>query len=113
MTNDLINLSPEAYNGTLYYEDDRMSARVSASYRQAYLQNVPGRNGNLIEGKNDTLNWDVSASFNLTEQISLTFEGLNLTDEENHQYVGDDSRQSTSVYQHTGRQFYVGARYRY
>ena len=113
VTNDLINLSPEAYNGTFYYEDERLSARVSASYRQAYLQNVPGRNGNLTEGKNDTLNWDVSASFNLTEQISLTFEGLNLTDEENHQYVGDDSRQSTSVYQHTGRQFYLGARYRY
>ncbi len=76
--------------------------------REEYLQNVPGRNGNLIEGKNDTLNWDVSASFNLTEQISLTFEGLNLTDEENHQYVGDDSRQSTSVYHHTGRQYYRG-----
>lgn len=113
VTNDLINLSPEAYNGTLYYEDERFSARVSASYRQSYLQNVPGRNGNLVEGKNETLNWDASASFNLTEQISLTFEGLNLTDEENHQYVGDDSRQSTSVYHHTGRQFYFGARYRF
>lgn len=113
VTNDLINLSPEAWNGTLYYEDDRFSARVSASYRQQYLQNVPGRNGNLIEGKNETLNWDVSSSFNLTEQVSLTFEGLNLTDEENHQYVGDGSRQSTSVYHHTGRQFYFGARYRF
>jgi iron complex outermembrane recepter protein len=113
VTNDLINLSPTAYNGTLYYEDDRFSARVSAAYREAYLQNVPGRNGNLIEGKNETLNIDASASFNLTDQITLTFEGLNLTDEENHQYVGDDSRQSTSVYHHTGRQFYLGARYRF
>ncbi len=113
VTNDLINLSPEAYNGTLYYEDDRFSARVSASYRQEYLQNVPGRNGNLIEGKSETLNWDASASLKLNDQISLTFEALNLTDEENHQYVGDDSRQSTSVYHHTGRQFYLGARYRY
>ncbi|WP_298160955.1 TonB-dependent receptor [Brevundimonas sp.] len=113
VTNDLINLSPEAWNSTLYYEDDRFSARVSASYRQEYLQNVPGRNGNPIEGKNETLNWDVSSSFNLTEQVSLTFEGLNLTDEENHQYVGDGNRLSTSVYHHTGRQFYFGARYRF
>ncbi|WP_077355845.1 TonB-dependent receptor [Brevundimonas sp. LM2] len=113
VTDDLAALSPTAYNGTLYYEDDTFSARVSASYREAYLQNVPGRNGNAKEGKQETLNWDVSASYNVTEQISLTFEGLNLTDEENHQYVGDDSRQSTSVYHHTGRQFYVGARYRY
>jgi TonB-dependent receptor len=113
ITQDLVALSPTAYNGTLYYEDERFSARVSASYREAYLQNIPGRNGNALEGKQETLNWDVSASYNLTDQISLTFEGLNLTDEENHQYVGDDSRQSTSVFHHTGRQFYVGARYRY
>ncbi len=113
VTNDLINLSPNAYNGTLYYEDDRFKARVSAAFRESYLQTVPGRNGNLIEGKQDTLNIDASASFNLTDQVTLTFEGLNLTDEENHQYVGDDSRQSTSVYHHTGRQFYVGARYRF
>ncbi len=113
VTADLINLSPTAYNGTLYYEDDRFSARLSASYREQYLQNVPGRNGNAIEGKKDTLNIDASASFNLTEQISLTFEGLNLTDEENHQFVGDDSRSSTSVYHHTGRQYYLGARYRF
>ena len=30
VTNDLAQLSPTAYNGTLYYEDDRFSARVSA-----------------------------------------------------------------------------------
>ncbi|ADL01762.1 TonB-dependent receptor [Brevundimonas subvibrioides] len=111
VTNDLINLSPAAYNGTLYYDDDRFSARISAAYRDEYLQNVPGRNGNLVEGKIETLNIDVSSSFKLTDQITLTFEGLNLTDEDNHQYVGDDNRQSTSVYNHTGRQYYFGARY--
>ncbi|MDZ4361899.1 TonB-dependent receptor [Brevundimonas sp.] len=113
VTADLINLSPTSYNGTLYYEDDRFSARVSASYRDQYLQNVPGRNNNALEGKMETFNVDASASYNLTDQITLTFEGLNLTDEENHQWVGDDSRQSTSVYHHTGRQYYVGARYRF
>ena len=111
VTNDLINLSPAAYNGTLYYDDDRFSARVSAAFRDEYLQNVPGRNGNQFEGKNNTLNIDVSSSFKLTDQVTLTFEGLNLTDEVNHQYVGDDTRQSTSVYHHTGRQYYFGARY--
>ena len=113
VTNDLAALSPTAYNGTFYYEDDVFSARISASYRESYLQNVPGRNGNAIEGKQETLNWDAAATYKLSDSISLTFEGLNLTDEENHQYVGDDSRQSTSVYHHTGRQYYVGARYRF
>lgn len=113
VTADLINLSPTSYNGTLYYEDDNFSARISAAYRDEYLQNVPGRNNNALEGKMDTLTIDTSMTYNLTDQVVLTFEGLNLTDEANHQWVGDDTRQSTSVYHHTGRQFFIGARYKY
>lgn len=113
VTNDLVNLSPQSWNATLYYEDDTFSARISAASRDSYLQNVPGRNGNDLEGKMETFNLDASASYQLTDQIELTFEALNLTDEENHQWVGDDSRMSTSVYHHTGRQYYVGARYRF
>lgn len=110
---ELVNLSPESWNATVYYEDDKLSARVSAAFRDGYLQNVPGRNGNSQEGKMDTFNLDASASYQLTEQVELTLEALNLTDEANHQWVGDDSRTSTSVYHHTGRQYYVGARYRF
>ncbi len=114
VTADLINLSPQSYNATVYYEDDKFSARVSAAIRDSYLQNVPGRNGNAIEGKMETFNLDASASYQLTEQVQLTLEALNLTDEENHQFVGDGaSRESTSVYHHTGRQLFVGARYRF
>jgi TonB-dependent receptor len=113
VTDELVNLSPEAFNATLYWENDVFSARVSASYRDRYLQNVPGRNNNAVEGKKKTFNIDASASYDLNDQVTLTFEALNLTDEENHQYVGDNDRQSTSVFHHTGRQFYVGARYRF
>lgn len=113
-TEDLVNLSPASWNATLYYEDEAFSARVSAASRDGYIQNVPGRNGNAIEGKMETMNIDASASYQLSDQVELTFEALNLTDEENHQFVGDGiDRQSTSVYHHTGRQYFVGARYRF
>lgn len=113
-TEDLVNLSPASWNATLYYEDDKLSARLSGAARDGYIQNVPGRNGNAIEGKMDTLNIDASASYQITEQVELTFEALNLTDEENHQFVGDGAaRESTSVYHHTGRQYFFGARYRF
>ena len=111
VTDDLINLSPTAYNATLYYEDEKLSARVSAAWRDEYLQNVPGRNGNLVEGKTETFNVDASLSYKLTDSVQVTFEGLNLTDEFNRQWVGDDTRSSTSVYHHTGRQVYFGVRY--
>jgi iron complex outermembrane recepter protein len=113
VTDDLVNLSTNAYNATLYYEDKKLSARVSMSVRDPYLQNIPGRNNNQIEGKEKTVNFDASATYQLTKNLALTFEGLNLTDEDNHQFVGNADRQSTSVFHHTGRQFYFGARYKY
>ncbi|HEX8568631.1 MAG TPA: TonB-dependent receptor [Caulobacteraceae bacterium] len=112
VTANLVNLSPNAYNATLYYEDQRFSARVSASSRESYLQTVPGRNNNDVEGKLETFNVDAAASYNLRPNVTLTFEAINLTDEVNDQFV-DSRRNSSSVYHHTGRQFYFGFRYKH
>jgi len=110
---DLINLSPRSWNGTLYYDDGRFNIRGSVSYRSDYLQRVPAQNvANDVEGKNSTLNVDAAASFAITDQITLTAEGINLTDEYNDQFV-DRDRNSPSVVHHTGRQFYLGARVRF
>lgn len=111
ITNTLTELSKTAYNGTLYYEDDRFSARVSGTYRDGYLTRVPGRDGNAIEGVVDTLNIDASASWNLTDQFTLTLEGINLTDEVATQYVGNG--ELVSVNHHTGRQIFAGFRYKF
>lgn len=108
-TNTLTNLSKRAYNATLYYEDDRFSARVSGTYRDGYLTQVPGRNGNAIEGVVDTFNIDAAASYQVNDQLSLTIEGINLTDEVPTQYVGIHNL--VSVHHHTGRQFFAGFRY--
>lgn len=110
VTDNLVNLSPNAYNATLYYENKRFSARLSGSYRDDYLQVVPGRNGNDVEGKRETFNVDASFTYTLNDHLTLTLEGINLTDEFNDQYV-DSSGDRASVYHHTGRQFFVGARY--
>ncbi|MEQ1513555.1 MAG: TonB-dependent receptor [Lysobacteraceae bacterium] len=110
VTADLVNLSPDAYNATLYYENKRFSARVSGSYRDRYLQTVPGRNGNNFEGKNETFNVDANLTYNVNDKLTLTLEGINLTDEYNDQFV-DTVGDRASVYHHTGRQYFVGARY--
>ncbi|MFN7109842.1 MAG: TonB-dependent receptor domain-containing protein, partial [Brevundimonas sp.] len=119
VTEDLVNLSPTAWNATLYYDDGKLNARISAAYRDSYYQNVPGSNGGAglipFQGKSETTTIDASASYNLTDNLSISVEGLNLTDEENRQNHGDlgGSRDSTYVYHHTGRQMYIGARYRF
>jgi TonB-dependent receptor len=119
VTADLVNLSPNAWNATLYYDDGRFNARISAAYRDTYFQAVPGSNGGSrgipFQGKTETTTIDASASYNLTDSLSLSVEGINLTDEENRQNHGDlgGPRDSTYVYHHTGRQVYAGVRYRF
>lgn len=109
---DLTGLSKNAYNATLYYENERFSARISAAYRDEFLTTVPGRNGNDVEGTKGTTNIDMSASWNINENFVLSFEGLNLTDEFNDQYV-DSVGDRASVYHHTGRIFILGFTYRH
>lgn len=109
--NTLTNLSKVAYNATLYYEDDRFSARVSGTHRDGYLTQVPGRNGNDIEGVVDTFNVDFAASWQINDAFALTVEGINLTDEVPTQYV--DTSERVSVHHHTGRQVFAGFRYRF
>ena len=110
--NDLVNLSPTSYSATLYYDDNRFSARVSTAFRESYLQRVPGQNGNDVEGKRDARSVDFTMSYKYDDHLTLTFEAVNLTDSFNAQYV-DSYRDSTSVYHHTGREYFVGARYKF
>jgi TonB-dependent receptor len=111
-TNNLTGLSPHSANGTLYYEDDKLSARVSVAYRSQYLTRVPGQEaGEAFDGTNSTLNVDVSAQYTVNRHLKLTFEGINLTDQFQDQFNGAENL--VSFYHHTGREFLLGFRYSY
>ena len=71
ITDDLLNLSPKSYNGTLYYDDGRFSARVSGSFRSSYLTRVPGQNNNDVEGTNKTFNVDASVSYKIPSMKTI------------------------------------------
>ncbi|HEY1604281.1 MAG TPA: TonB-dependent receptor [Allosphingosinicella sp.] len=109
---DLTQLSRRSANATLYYEDKVISARISAAYRSKYLTQVPAAEaGNDVQGTNGTLNIDASLQITINPHLKLTFEGINLTDEYQDQFV--DSRDMLSVYHHTGREYLFGVRYTY
>jgi TonB-dependent receptor len=108
----LVGLSPKAFNATLYYEYEKVKARVSAARRDGYLSTVPGGNGNDVRGKHGTFNIDMSASYQVTEQVTLTFEGINLTDDFDDRWISSE-RKSSEEYVHTGRQFYAGVRFKF
>jgi TonB-dependent receptor len=108
---DLIGLSKNAANATLYYETPKWSIRGSLAYRGGYLTAVPAADNNLVATTNETLNVDMQASWNIRENLKLSVEGVNLTDEFNEQSVGYSDR--LNVYTHSGRQFIVGLRYNF
>jgi iron complex outermembrane recepter protein len=109
---DLTGLSKSAYNATLYWENEVFGARVAAAYRDDYLTTVPGRNNNDVEGTISTLNVDFSATWTVTPALDITIEALNLTDEFQDQYVGS-AADRLSYYHHQGREYLLGARYKF
>jgi len=112
VNDDLLNLSPRAWNATLYYDDGRFSARVSAAFRERFLTRVPGQNNNDVEGKNKTTNVDASISYKVNKNVELVLEGVNLTNEANDQFIGSE-RNSAVVYTVTGREYLAGVRVRF
>jgi iron complex outermembrane recepter protein len=109
ISNTLTGLSKNAANGTLYYDNGHWSARVSAAYRAPYLTAVPGNNNNDVEGTKSTLNIDFAASLNVTSFLQLTFEGLNLTNQFQDQYV-DTNGNRINYFHQQGREYFVGFR---
>ena len=76
----LDGLSETSYNLVAYYENEVFGARFAYNYRDGFVNN--GTNyfgdGSFTE---DYSQLDFSASYNLTETISIDFEALNITDE--------------------------------
>lgn len=106
----LFGLSKRAYNGTLYYEDAKFSARASVSYRSPYID-AASATGNLFEGYNETVNVDASLRYKLTSNVEVSLEGTNLTDEYRDRYV-DLAANRNYEYNHFGRTILMGARFK-
>jgi iron complex outermembrane recepter protein len=108
----IIGQSPRSVAATLYYANGPFEARVSGVYRDEYLTLVPAASGNDVEGKAETFNVDFSASYEINDNFSVSFEALNLTDQYDERWI-NSVRKNSNNYEHTGREFVIGARYKY
>ena len=121
-TAPFLGASPESFNATIFYEVPRWSARVSAAYRAAYQTTYPLAAGgcdpgqcdspliNDFIGSNETLNVDAAFTYKLTDNVTLTAEALNLTDQADERWAYQADPLVNS-YGSTGRQYFVGARF--
>lgn len=88
-----LNISP-------YFENDRWSARLSASWRSKYFTNVD-RGDNLWARPYTSMDFSLGYRFN--DNFSLNFDAMNLLDEAYHSYA-DTERLTRGVYR-SGRRY--------
>jgi outer membrane receptor protein involved in Fe transport len=116
--------SPDAWNMTVYYDGSNWEARVSGAFRSGYLYLYPVAGGSDQLGmgnaplvndfgySRNTLNLDFSASYDIDENIALTLDALNITNQPDRRWAYENTPQTTR-YQSSGRQLFVGFRMKY
>lgn len=93
-----------------YFENDIFSARLLYNYRTEWYKGIHFNGNDLF---NDSFGqWDATFSWNVTENIALTAEALNLNDEQVVEYANNDKSQTMSIYEN-GRRFVLGARFNF
>ncbi|HEU4959588.1 MAG TPA: TonB-dependent receptor [Sphingomonas sp.] len=132
-TGPFLGVSPQALNATLFYQAGGFEARVSVAHRMGYSTNYPVSAGSCAPGLttvgsgtkeskscdspliNDfvysraTTNVDASMRFNLLQNLAITFEGLNLTNQTSNRYAYE-GQNAVTQYASSGRVYRVGAR---
>lgn len=112
ITERLLGLSNGQYNATLYYEDSKFSARASLAYRSDFLGAGPNQNENLWQFNESETRLDASSSYNVTENLKVTLEALNLLNTPGSQLVDIDAERR-NVFSRQGRTYLLGARVSY
>jgi len=123
----MVGASEWAGNLGLYFENDKASARLVANYRGEYVNSTTAPSPTANSQGNSVINGIVmptaptmaapvstlalNASYNLTQQLSLSFSATNLTNVKRAYYrYSEEEQQKLDV---AGRQFYLNLRYKF
>tara|TARA_R110000751_G_scaffold2018_1_gene7956 strand:- start:43799 stop:46558 length:2760 start_codon:yes stop_codon:yes gene_type:complete len=104
-------VSKYSANGTVYYDDGRISIRMSGAYRSGYNTGSSG-NGNFLEGYTSSFNLDAAIRYKVTDSVELTLDGNNLTDDYRYRWTDDNARRNYEN-NHFGRIIMAGVRFEY
>lgn len=123
----MVGASDKAYNAGVYFENDTFSVRVVYNYRGEYVASstapAPTANSQGLSTINGVLmpvapliqapvsNVALSANWNITKDLQLSFSGTNLTNPARASYrYSEAEQQKLDV---SGRQYYLEMRYKY
>ena len=103
----LEGFAKNSYNLIAFYDQDGFQARVAYNYRDAFLSSRSG-DGISPEYNDDYGQVDVSVSYDITDNITIAMEAVNLTNETRLQYYGQRDR--VSLGEMSGSRYQVGVR---
>jgi iron complex outermembrane receptor protein len=109
----ILGLAETNYNAIAYYETQRFAVRLSYNYRDDYVECDINCGSTSLEAgyRREAGYLDLSSSVNfeaLGQDLTLSLEALNLTDEEEYSFYGYENRINTL--NKPGRQFILGIR---
>jgi len=106
----LTGQSDLSYNFTAFYEDDKFSTRLAYSFRDEYTS-TNSSDVNKIRYRDETGNLDFSAAYQVNDNLRVTLEGVNLTDEPVTDYMAPGVGRLITQ-QLTGTQWFLGVSYK-
>jgi len=112
MDSDLENISDLSANLSVFYEGEKVQARVSANYRSDFLANTAGEGG-LEEIVDDYTQVDLSVSYKLGSvfgdgDLYVFMEGVNVFEEDFYRYA--ETKNLLETYEVNGGRWTFGVR---
>ncbi|MET0756340.1 MAG: TonB-dependent receptor [Pseudoxanthomonas sp.] len=104
----LVGASRNTFNVVGYFENDRLNARVAYNYRSHFYSGLDRRSA---FNQDDTQSVSASVGWTFNEMVSLSLDGMNLTNEK-LKYYADNKDQPRGIY-NNGRQYYLNLRFKF
>lgn len=98
----------DSLNFVAFYEDGPFQTRLAWNWRDTFLQDLSQQNGDGVTFVEDYQQLDASGSYDVTENISVFFEAINLTEEYIHKRGRYDNH--LILIEDSGRRFAFGIR---
>lgn len=103
----LPGLSRRVASAALFYDNGTFSVRLSANYRSSFLSDTQiAVDNQLVTFASETV-YDLQASYNVTKQLSVVYQMLNLSNQPTRTYFGGNPQQTGTI-QYFGRTSYLG-----
>jgi phosphoribosylformimino-5-aminoimidazole carboxamide ribotide isomerase len=107
----LPGLSKRVASAALFYDNGTFSARLSANYRSSFLSNTQiAVTNQLVTFAAETV-YDFQASYNVTKQLSVVYQMLNMSNQPTKTYFGGNPSQTGTI-QYFGRTSYLGVNFK-